>query len=87
MNVSAFAAGFVQFLAFSQDAADNRGVPCTRQASDAGLGLGRGSYIRHYDVADNAENVIIPDCGHWITEEQLAATTKLSSISCIPVVR
>jgi pimeloyl-ACP methyl ester carboxylesterase len=28
-------------------------------------------------VADNVEDVIIPDCGHWITEEQPAATTKL----------
>ena len=27
-------------------------------------------------VADNVEDVIIPDCGHWITEEQPAATTK-----------
>jgi pimeloyl-ACP methyl ester carboxylesterase len=28
-------------------------------------------------VADNIEDAIIPDCGHWITEEQPAATTKL----------
>jgi pimeloyl-ACP methyl ester carboxylesterase len=28
-------------------------------------------------VADNVEDVIIQDCGHWITEEQPAATTKL----------
>jgi len=28
-------------------------------------------------VADNVEDVIIPDCGHWVTEEQPAATTKL----------
>jgi pimeloyl-ACP methyl ester carboxylesterase len=28
-------------------------------------------------VADSVEDVIIPDCGHWITEEQPAATTKL----------
>jgi pimeloyl-ACP methyl ester carboxylesterase len=28
-------------------------------------------------VADNVEDAIIPDCGHWITEEQPAATTKL----------
>jgi hypothetical protein len=28
-------------------------------------------------VADNVEDVIIPDCGHWITEEQPQATTEL----------
>jgi pimeloyl-ACP methyl ester carboxylesterase len=28
-------------------------------------------------VADNVEDVIIPDCGHWITEEQPQATTDL----------
>ena len=27
--------------------------------------------------ADNVEDVIIPDCGHWITEEQPQATTDL----------
>ena len=28
-------------------------------------------------VADDVENAIIPDCGHWITEEQPQATTDL----------
>ena len=28
-------------------------------------------------VADNVEDGIIPDCGHWITEEQPQATTDL----------
>jgi pimeloyl-ACP methyl ester carboxylesterase len=28
-------------------------------------------------VADDVEDVIIPDCGHWITEEQPQATTDL----------
>jgi pimeloyl-ACP methyl ester carboxylesterase len=28
-------------------------------------------------AADDVENVTIPDCGHWITEEQPAATTRL----------
>jgi pimeloyl-ACP methyl ester carboxylesterase len=28
-------------------------------------------------VADNVKDVIIPDCGHWITEEQPQATTDL----------
>jgi pimeloyl-ACP methyl ester carboxylesterase len=28
-------------------------------------------------AADNVEDVIIPDCGHWITEEQPQVTTDL----------
>jgi hypothetical protein len=28
-------------------------------------------------VADDVEEAIIPDCGHWITEEQPQATTDL----------
>jgi hypothetical protein len=28
-------------------------------------------------VADNVEDMIIPDCGQWITEQQPAATTEL----------
>jgi pimeloyl-ACP methyl ester carboxylesterase len=37
-------------------------------------------------VADNVEDVIIPDCGHWITEEQPAPRRhNLSSTSCIAV--
>ena len=38
-------AGFAQFLAFRQDAADNRTFLAKGQASDAGLGLGWRSYI------------------------------------------
>ena len=34
-----------------------------------------GEVMRH--VADNVEAVVIPDCGHWITEEQPQATTDL----------
>jgi len=36
-------------------------------------------------VADNVEDVIIPDCGHWITEEQPQATTTWSSTSCTAI--
>jgi pimeloyl-ACP methyl ester carboxylesterase len=45
----AMRAGFAQFLAFGQDAADNKNVPGAGQASDASLGLGWRSYIRPYD--------------------------------------
>ena len=78
----AMRAGFAQFLAFSQDAADNRTF--LAQASfRCGLGRRRrrsfgpmiGAVVRC--VADDVEDVIIPDCGHWITEEQPQATTDL----------
>jgi hypothetical protein len=44
----AMRASFAQFLAFSQDAADNRKF-CTGPASDAGLGLRWRSYLRPGD--------------------------------------
>jgi len=36
-------------------------------------------------VADNVEDVIIPDCGHWITENSRPRRQNLSSTSCIAV--
>jgi pimeloyl-ACP methyl ester carboxylesterase len=76
-------AGFAQFLAFGQDAADNKAflakgklqMPVLAFGGEATFGPMIGAVIRC--VADNVEDAIIPDCGHWITEEQPAATTKL----------
>ena len=76
-------AGFAQFLAFGQDATDNKAfltqgklqMPVLAFGGEATFGPMIGAVIRC--VADNVEDVIIPDCGHWITEEQPAATTKL----------
>jgi hypothetical protein len=68
MNAPAFAAGFVQFLAFSQDAADNRAFLAQGKIQIRSWPWA-GKLHRPYDVADNVENVIIPDCRHWITEE------------------
>ena len=76
-------AGFAQFLAFSQDAADNRTflaqgklqMPVLAFGGEATFGPMIGAVIRC--VAANVEDVIIPDCGHWITEEQPQATTDL----------
>jgi pimeloyl-ACP methyl ester carboxylesterase len=76
-------AGFAQFLAFSQDAADNRTflaqgklqMPVLAFGGEATFGPMIGAVLRC--VADNVEDVIIPDCGHWITEEQPQATTDL----------
>ncbi len=79
----AMRAGFAQFLSFSQDAADNKAflakgklrMPVLALGGEATFGSMIGAVVRC--VADNVEDVIIPDCGHWITEEQPAATTKL----------
>jgi len=79
----AMRAGFAQFLAFSQDAADNRTflaqgklqMPVLAFGGEATFGPMIGAVMRC--VADNVEDVIIPDCGHWITEEQPQATTDL----------
>jgi pimeloyl-ACP methyl ester carboxylesterase len=79
----AMRAGFAQFLAFSEDAADNRRflaqgklqMPVLALGGEATFGPMIGAVMRC--VADNVEDVIIPDCGHWITEEQPQATTDL----------
>jgi pimeloyl-ACP methyl ester carboxylesterase len=42
---------------------------------EATFGPGIGAVMRC--VADDVEDAIIPDCGHWITEEQPQATTDL----------
>jgi pimeloyl-ACP methyl ester carboxylesterase len=76
-------AGFAQFLAFGQDATDNKAflakgklkMPVLAFGGEATFGPMIGTVVRC--VADNVEDAIIPDCGHWITEEQPAATTKL----------
>jgi pimeloyl-ACP methyl ester carboxylesterase len=79
----AMRAGFKQFQAFSRDAADNKAflargklqMPVLAFGGEATFGPMIGAVVRC--VADNVEDAIIPDCGHWITEEQPAATTKL----------
>jgi len=76
-------ASFAQFRAFSQDAIDNRTflargklqMPVLALGGEATFGPMMGAVMRC--VADNLEEAIIPDCGHWITEEQPVATTKL----------
>jgi pimeloyl-ACP methyl ester carboxylesterase len=76
-------AGFSQFLAFGQDATDNKAflaqgklqMPVLAFGGEATFGPMIGAVIRC--VADDVEEAIIPDCGHWITEEQPQATTDL----------
>jgi pimeloyl-ACP methyl ester carboxylesterase len=79
----AMRASFAQFLAFGRDAADNRKflaqgklrMPVLAFGGEATFGPMIGEVIRC--VADDVEDAIIPDCGHWITEEQPQATTDL----------
>ena len=79
----AMRASFAQFLAFTQDAADNgkflaQGklqMPVLAFGGGATFGPGIGDVLRC--VADDVEHAVIPDCGHWITEEQPQATTDL----------
>lgn len=79
----AMRASFAQFLAFSQDAVDNRALlaqsklkmPVLALGGEATFGPMIGPVLRC--AAENVEDVTIPDCGHWITEEQPRATTDL----------
>ena len=50
-------------------------MPVLAFGGEATFGPMIGAVIRC--VADKVEDAIIPDCGHWITEEQPGATTKL----------
>ena len=76
----AMRAGFAQFLAFDQDAADNhvllaRGpltMPVLAIGGAASLGPVMGAVAR--GAATHVEDVIIPASGHWLMEEQPEAT-------------
>jgi len=89
----AMRAGFAQFLTFGQDAADNRTflargklqMPVLGSGGEATFGPMIGAVMRC--VADNVEDVIIPDCGHWITEEQPRRRQIWSSTFCIALIR
>jgi pimeloyl-ACP methyl ester carboxylesterase len=76
-------AAFAQFAAFRQDAIDNKAflskgklqMPILALGGEAAFGPMMGIVMRC--AAINVQDVIIPDCGHWIMEEQPAATSKL----------
>ena len=74
-------AGFSQFAAFDQDAADNRvwlargrrlQMPVLAIGGDHSLGATMAFIMRF--AADDVGQVVIPDAGHWLMEEQPAAT-------------
>ncbi|WP_442677945.1 alpha/beta fold hydrolase [Sphingomonas sp. ASY06-1R] len=73
-------AGFSQFAAFDQDARDNQAflakgkltMPVLAIGGDKSFGLTMGSVMRF--AATNVTPLVIADSGHWLMEEQPAAT-------------
>jgi pimeloyl-ACP methyl ester carboxylesterase len=76
-------AGFEQFKAFDQDAADNKAfvakgmlsMPVLAIGGEKSFGAMMGTVMRA--AATNVQTAIVPDSGHWVMEENPAATTKL----------
>jgi len=74
---------FEQFKAFPQDGTDNRAfrakgkltLPVLALGGEKSYGLKMKGELD--DVASNVKAGVIPDAGHWIMEENPAATTKL----------
>ncbi len=73
-------AGFLQFAAFDQDAIDNRAsaalgrlkMPVLAIGGDHSFGSTMAFVMRF--AADDVHEVVIPDSGHWLMEEQPRAT-------------
>ncbi|MBW6424227.1 alpha/beta hydrolase [Rhizobium sp. XQZ8] len=73
-------AGFLQFAAFDQDVIDNRAfvakqrlkMPVLAIGGDHSLGATMAVVMR--SAADNVQEVVIPNSGHWLMEEQPQAT-------------
>jgi len=73
-------AGFLQFAAFDQDASDNRALlvrgrlqmPVLAIGGDHSLGATMAHIMRF--AADDVQQVVIANAGHWLMEEQPTAT-------------
>src|SRR5476651_1531484 len=71
---------FEQFAAFAQDATDNKGfaakgklaMPVLAIGADKSFGTAQADVLRF--VASNVTGQVIPNSGHWLMEEQPAAT-------------
>jgi pimeloyl-ACP methyl ester carboxylesterase len=76
-------AGFSQFAAFDQDAIDNRvflasgklAMPVLAIGGDKSFGPMMATVMRF--AATDVTEAVIPDSGHWLMEEQPAATVKV----------
>jgi pimeloyl-ACP methyl ester carboxylesterase len=72
--------GFMQFAAFDQDVIDNRefmargklAMPVLAIGGERSFGKGVADIMRH--AASDVREGVIPDSGHWIMEENPAAT-------------
>jgi pimeloyl-ACP methyl ester carboxylesterase len=76
--------GFAQFAAFDQDAVDNAAflkangklkMPVLAIGGEKSFGLQMAAVMRF--AADNVTEGVIPDSGHWIMEENPAATVEM----------
>ena len=73
-------AGFAQFAAFDQDASDNKAfwpqgkltMPVLAIGGEKSFGPTMAVVMR--DAATNVTELVIPKSGHWLMEEQPAAT-------------
>ncbi|HEX4237063.1 MAG TPA: alpha/beta hydrolase [Xanthobacteraceae bacterium] len=76
-------AGFAQFKAFDQDAADNKAfvakgmltMPVLAIGGEKSFGPMMGTVMRA--AASNVQTAVVPNSGHWVMEENPAATIKL----------
>jgi pimeloyl-ACP methyl ester carboxylesterase len=76
-------AGFEQFKAFDQDAADNKAfvakgmltMPILAIGGEKSFGPMMGTVMRA--AASNVQTAVVPNSGHWVMEENPAATVKL----------
>ena len=74
----ALRAGFALYRALPQDSADNAAAIARGKlampvlAVGGGRSFGRGEEVEQSlrRVAENVTGVVVPDCGHWIPEEQ-----------------
>ena len=78
-KLGAFRAMFGYYRAFAQDASDNRELlerngkltmPVLALGGDKAFGRGLETLESLKRVAANVRGGIIPDCGHWVAEEQ-----------------
>jgi len=76
-------AGFEQFKAFDQDAADNRAflakgklaMPVLAVGGEKSFGPMMATVMQA--AATNVTEAVVPRSGHWVMEENPAATIKL----------
>jgi pimeloyl-ACP methyl ester carboxylesterase len=79
----AIRAGFAQFGAFGRDALDSKAYLSKGKLTMPVLAIGGESAFRSMMAtvmrvaANNVQEAIVPDSGHWIMEENPSATTQL----------